>query len=224
MKCYVVAGMIVVVPSNITEQVRNDVLYALLYAQLEADRQANRNSRFPTWLDEYFGVYYGIFLHVYFSAFTDLNLDQSQFVISDLALQKLAYFTNTKPYVPTFTRVFDTLKNQSESDKAIQLLMESTYDPSTNDTTQIFCSISQPSADQDPMINMLVLTLDNVVKEASSKLPLFHEYMTKDVERMEESYTETTLNEEKYANIRKNITNKLGDSVTSKISEIELTN
>lgn len=223
MKCYVVAGMIIVVPANVTEEVRNDVLYSLLYAQLKADGQANRNSQFLVWLDNYFGVYNDIFLNVNFSAFTDLNLNQSQFAISDLALQKLAYFTNTKPYVSTFAKVFDILRNQPESNKAIQLLMESTYDPSKNDTTQIFCSISQPSADQNPMVYMLALSLDSVVKEASSKLPLFHKYLTKDVERIEESYTETTLIEEKYANIRKNITNKLGDYVQSKISEIQLT-
>ena len=70
-----------------------------------------------------------------------LSISQSSFTISDVALQMMKKQTNMIQAVPIFTKIFDTLKNRPESDKAIKIIANRTT-TSTHETTQLFCYVT----------------------------------------------------------------------------------
>lgn len=222
MKSYVVAGGILTIPSNMTEQTRQDVLYAVLFAQLVADNSYNRNTQFQQWLNSIGEV--GNYIGWSGSTFKNGNLtvNGSEFIPADSALQEMAlhYRPSLGKVAATFKELFGILKKQSDSDKAIKLLAKYTYDPPTHDTTMMLCSVTESLPDHNPVFSILVISLSGV--EDATGMPLFHLYKKKDIKAMMELFAIFSQDEELFAVVRKNVTDWLGDYVKTEISEIVL--
>lgn len=217
MKSYVISGIIVTIPSNMTEQMRQDILCASLFTQVVADYNSSRNTQFQQWLEnlgiigDYVG-WSGSSFHM-----GNLKINESQFVLSDLALHEMAK-TPMRRNLASFKELFNGLKNRSGSDKALKLLAKNAYDRNTHDTTMVFGSVSESVSDHNPVISTLVLSLTGV-KDASSR-PLFHPYEKKGVKKIVRLFAEFKQYEKLFALVRKNVTNQLGDLLKTEISEI----
>ena len=219
MKSYVVSGIILTVPSNMTEQMRQDVLQAGLYVQLVTDRNFSRNTQFEQWLD-YLGEI-GDYVGWYGSSFEmgNLAINESQFIPSDLALREMALHNATiGKKITYFKEIFNELKKRPDNDKAIKLLAKNAYDKNTHDTTLIFGSVAESLVDHNPVITTLVISLTGV-KDAASK-SLFHQYKKEDVKSIVGLFAVFKQYEDDFASVRKNVTKELGDSVKSEICEI----
>ncbi len=220
MTSYVVAGVILTIPSNMTEQTRQDVLFSALFAQLAADNSSNRNTQFQQWLEDIgeIGNYIGWSGSIFKSG--NLTVNGSEFIPADLVLREMAlhYQTSLGKVAATFKEVFNILEKQSDNDKAIQLLAKYAYDPPTHDTTMVFLSVTESLPDHNPVFSTLVISLSGV-KDASGR-PLFHLYKKKDIKSMMELFAVFSQDEELFAVVRKNITDWLGDYVKTEISEI----
>ncbi len=57
---YVVGGMIISVPSSMSENPHLDILYSLLLAQLGSNKAYNRNSQVQQWLGKFCKTYFGM--------------------------------------------------------------------------------------------------------------------------------------------------------------------
>ncbi len=175
MKSYVVAGVILTIPSNMTEQTRQDVLYSTLFAQLAADNSSNRNTQFQQWLENVGEVWdYIGWSDVSNFKNGNLTVNGSEFVPANLVLKEMTL--HYQPFwgkvAATFKEVFNILEKQSDNDEAIQLLAKYAYDPPTHDTTMVFFSVTESLPDHNPVFSTLVISLSGV-KDASGR-PLFH--------------------------------------------------
>ncbi len=199
--------MIISVPSNVTEAVRHDILFSLLTAQLGADHVYNRNSMVSHWLGSYSTTLEYLFWKGTVQPLTSLSISQSSFTISDVALQMMKKQTNMIQAVPIFTKIFDTLKNRPESDKAIKIIANRTT-TSTHETTQLFCYVT----------NYVFANYD--VKDKSS-WPLSHLYKTNEVKHKSHMFYLQTFNELSYASqLRQAVIDKLGGHIKTDITQI----
>ena len=219
MKSYVVSGTIVTVPSDMTEQMRQDVLQAALYVQIVTDGNFSRNTQFDQWLD-YLDEIRG---YVGWESITiemgDLAINESQFIPSDLALREMALHNATiGRKITYFKDIFNELKKRPDNDKAIKLLAKNAYDQNTHDTTLIFGSVAESLVDHNPVITILGISLRGV-KDAASK-SLFHQYKKEDVKSIVGLFAVFKQHEDDFAYVRKYVTKELGDSVKSEVCEI----
>ena len=210
-RSYVVSGMITIIPYDMTEEVRNDVLHSLLFAQLAASAKHNRNTEFEHWVGDFGNILRDLNWFVTSSNYGDLAVKKDPFTIADTALELIA-----KNFVPAFNKTFDELKRRNTSDGCITLLVNQSYNHSTHDTTLSFASVAFDGV--QPVASIVGIGLSGV-KDASS-MSLFHPYKKNSVKTKKGMSYQVMLDEELYAHIRKIVTDRLGDLIRTRICEI----
>lgn len=216
--CYVDAGMLIIFPSSTTVQTKQDVLNCLLLIQLVADKQHNRN----TDLDEWTQVFKQTMTNLLCwsdegSSHGDLVVSDDHFTVSDLAMQEMTKDKTLSKDVDSFRKIFPVFDKLPDSDNAVKIFHQKTYDSASHDTTSMFCSF-----DEDSLILRLLLIGLSGVKDATTK-PLSHPYLTKDVKSVKKMVTHQLLDKGIYGTIRDSVVMKLGDHIKTQISEIKLT-
>ena len=209
---YVVGGMIILVPSNMSEALCLDILYSLLFAQLEGDSDYNRNSQAVHWLSSYASSLADQSWLGTVEPLVDLTVIGSSFTIIDVALQKMKYQINMVESVPAFSKVFSIIKNQPENDRDIEIIANRTT-TSTHETTQHFCYVTG-----NDIMTCFIINLSGV-KDASYR-PLSHLYQTKEVENKRHAFYQVIFNDKFYAKIRQFVIDKLGKYIWSDIVQL----
>ncbi len=217
-KTYMVAGMIISVPSTMSDDLRQDVLYSLLLTLFGSDFKFSRNTQLQQWVDMSSTTLTNIFWSGKSGPISDLVVDGDQFTIADVALKRMGANPDMTKAVPTFTKIFDTLKQRPDSDSAIKILIYRTYDDSTHDTTQIFCYVTSDQV-EFPSASILLINLSGA-KDKTGR-PLAHPYKTNEVKAKKEMFVKLLLDDQTYASqLRNQVKQKLGDCVKNDIVQI----
>ncbi len=192
------------------------MLYSLLLAQLAADKQHNRNSDTENWVSIFNSVISSVgWGSQYYDYIKSLQIKESKFTLSNLALEEMPKIGSMGKQVDTFKNIFSTLGTTPATDSVVKAFNAKIYDSSTHDTAVSFCSYDQAGG----IASLLILSLRGV-KDAATTSPLFQTYTTKDIKTPQEVLSLLVLNETAYARVRQSVTDKLGDRIQSYIEEI----
>lgn len=216
---YVNSGMIITIPSTLSDQLRQDVLYSLLLSQLAANFKYSRTNQLDQWLQYYQSTLSKIAWVDSGSNFGHLSAPGDTFKLADLALREMTKQGSTAKVVDTFHHILDALHKLPDSNIVIQTLYKYIYDKTSHNTTVLFCSVNQSTPADDVIANMLLLSLEGV-SDGTTTRSLFHPYRTKDVKTIKEMSGKYVLDEDVYASIRAGIQKKLGDKIKTDIRAI----
>lgn len=176
MHSYVVAGIVVVIPSSTSKEMRRMVLNHLLFASLAAQRKYDRIANFGQWMN-LFDKVVGLAALRYQSSSRSLSTNEGQFTLSDLALREVTR-QDSGEEVLALKRAFDAIKQLPADSKVAKLLSHFGYDAGTREATTIVCSVTG-----EGMLNVVAIHLSGVsgVSGVTTSMPLFHRYEAKDV-------------------------------------------
>ena len=202
-RCFVVDGMILMVPSTVSSQALSDITHALLFFQLAADKEHNRSTDTAGWLNRFDSVAATLCLRSSGSSFSDFSIKSSNFVVADYAAQVMLKDAFFKSHVPTFKRIIAAFKKLPDANHARKLLHNSTYDSHSHSTVLSFGYF-----DQTNTLGLLMVRLDGV-KEATTN-SLIHSYKSKNVKTKRMVLNHYHFDPACYVQYRNDITTKLG--------------
>ena len=216
--CYVVDGTVIMIPSTVSNQTRQDVLYSLLVAQLAADKKYSRSSANEDWIKFLDNTLDNIAWVTAKHSYGDLTVKSSKFNISGLALQEMGKDSVMKAHMKTYGKIMSTLGKLPTSSPARKMIQNRTYNSTKHDAAVMFCSVEHTSSSTGLSVLMIALS---GVKDTTS-YTLTHNYTTKEVKSVKELVGHYVLNEHSYPTIRQKIIDKLGSRVKTGIVEVKL--
>lgn len=226
-RSFVDGGVIMTFPSAMADQLRQDIQYTVLLAQRAADNkktdgyQFSRNTQLEQWVDFFNNVLANVdwTIQTKNTKPTDLQVTERKFTLSDLILKVMSKSSMASD-VDTFKKVLSTFNGLPNTDDAVKIFTNRTYDPKTRDTTVIVISVHQTSPSSDALMSLLLLNLGGV-KDSTTR-PLAHTYTTKDVKTKKVLLTQQVFDQELYSQIRQQIADKLKPFIKTDIKEITL--
>ena len=219
-RCYVVDGTVIVIPSTVPNQTRQDILYSLLLAQLAANHNYSHSSANENWVKVLNRVLLDIDWLVVGESFGDLIVKSSHFTIPNLALHRMGVDLVMKTHLETYIKIMSELQKLPTSSAARNMIQNRTYSSTSHDAAVMFCTVDHSSS--FTRLSVLMIALSGV--KDSTSYTLVHNYKTKSVKRVKELVSHHELDEDIYSRsgLRQKIINKLGSRVKTGIVEVKL--
>ena len=122
-RCFVDAGLIITFPSNMSDQLRQDMLCSLLIGQITADQRYSRHTQLEQWVDYFNDVLRNIAWGIQKQSPTDLQTKDSKF----------RHWSRMAGDVNTSKKVFSTYNALPSDDSTVKAFTNSAYDEETHD-------------------------------------------------------------------------------------------
>ena len=197
-------GSLVCFTSNVTAQLKEDVLFSTLLAQLAANKKYDRFNDTENWYKFYTDVMGKVGWVLHGVAFDEYQSSQANFKISQLALETLSALIG--PEAELMTVVKETLDNLAKSSEGITLFGSNSASEKHGNFQIIPCTV-----DKSNQVNVAFIGAYFTASEVSKNY-FFDTYSREGIQLFKVANI-FTFSQDLYACVRENVIKKLGNKV-----------